>query len=164
MTLATKIFFTQTFAGLVTYPAYVNYWSFVSTASAIMVTEKTPLTSTRHSICLLLFSQIARGFVVVLGGPCRDVWLQTLYSYRKGLLAPRPTPKLEDHPTSSVRDCLFNIFAATLLIEGRSSIRNLRTRHAVVTGTDYMTNDHNLQKNTKRIQFIYFFAVNIFSA
>jgi hypothetical protein len=29
------------------------------------------------------------------------------------LLAPRPTPKLEDHPLSAVRDCLFNIFAAT---------------------------------------------------
>jgi hypothetical protein len=51
------------------------------------------------------------------------------------LSAPRPTPKLEDHPLSVVRDCLFNIFAATLHIGDRSSIRNLRTRHAVVTGT-----------------------------
>jgi len=32
------------------------------------------------------------------------------------LLAPRSTPKLEDHPLSAVRDCLFNIFTATLLI------------------------------------------------
>jgi hypothetical protein len=32
------------------------------------------------------------------------------------LLAPRPTPKLEDHPLSAVSDCLFNIFAATLHI------------------------------------------------
>ena len=53
----------------------------------------------------------------------------------EALLAPRPTPKLEDHPSSAVRDCLFNLFAATLHIGGRSSIRNLRTRHAVVTGT-----------------------------
>jgi hypothetical protein len=30
------------------------------------------------------------------------------------LLASRPTPKLKDHPLSAVRDCLFNIFAATL--------------------------------------------------
>jgi hypothetical protein len=30
------------------------------------------------------------------------------------LLAPRPTPKLEDHPLSAVRDCLLNVFAATL--------------------------------------------------
>jgi hypothetical protein len=54
------------------------------------------------------------------------------------LLAPRPTPKLEDHPSSAVRDSLFNLFAATLLIRGRSSIRNLRTRHAMVTETHYM--------------------------
>ena len=55
--------------------------------------------------------------------------------YDEELLAPRPTPKLEDHPLSAVRDCLFNIFAATLHIGSRSSIRNLRTCHAVGTGT-----------------------------
>ena len=55
--------------------------------------------------------------------------------YGEELLALRPIPKLEDHPLSAVRDCLFNIFAATLHIGGRSSIRNRRTRHAVVTGT-----------------------------
>ena len=49
------------------------------------------------------------------------------------LLAPRPTAKLEDNPLSAVRDCLFNIFAATIHIGGRSSIRNLWTPHAVVT-------------------------------
>jgi hypothetical protein len=48
-------------------------------------------------------------------------------------LAPRPTPKLEDHPLSAVRDRLFNIFAATLHIGGRSASRNLRMRHALVT-------------------------------
>jgi len=51
------------------------------------------------------------------------------------LLAPRPNPKLEDHSLSVVRDYLFNIFVATLHIGGRSSIRNLRTRHAMVAGT-----------------------------
>jgi len=55
--------------------------------------------------------------------------------YREGLLAPRLTPKLEDHPSSAVCDCLFNLFATTLLIGGRSCIRNLRTHHAMVTGT-----------------------------
>ena len=50
---------------------------------------------------------------------------------------PRPTPKLEDHPSSAVRDCLFNLFAATLIIGSRSSIRNPRTRHAVMKGTHY---------------------------
>jgi hypothetical protein len=33
--------------------------------------------------------------------------------YGEELLAPRPTPKLEDNPLSVVRDCLFNVFAAT---------------------------------------------------
>jgi len=55
--------------------------------------------------------------------------------YGEVLLAPRPTPKLEDHPSSAVRGCLFNLFAATIHIGGHSSIRNLRTRHAMVTGT-----------------------------
>jgi hypothetical protein len=30
---------------------------------------------------------------------------------RCGVVAPRPTPKLQDHTLSAVRDCLFNIFA-----------------------------------------------------
>jgi hypothetical protein len=38
---------------------------------------------------------------------------------------------------SAVRDCFFNIFAATLHIGGRSSIRNRRKPHAVVTGPNY---------------------------
>jgi hypothetical protein len=36
--------------------------------------------------------------------------------YGEELLAPRPIPKLEGHPLSAVRDCLFNVFAATLHI------------------------------------------------
>jgi len=55
--------------------------------------------------------------------------------YGEELLAPCPTPKLEDQPLSAVRDCLFNIFVATLHIGGRSRIRNMRTRHAMLTGT-----------------------------
>jgi hypothetical protein len=57
------------------------------------------------------------------------------------LLAPRPSPKLEDHPLSTVRDCLFNIFAATLHIGGSSSIRKLRTPNDVVTGTHFSHNE-----------------------
>jgi hypothetical protein len=59
----------------------------------------------------------------------------TYVFYGEGLLATRPNPKLEDHPSWAVRGYLFNLFTATLHIGGRSSIRNLRTRHAVVTGT-----------------------------
>jgi hypothetical protein len=55
--------------------------------------------------------------------------------YGEELLAPRPNPKLENHTLSAVRDCIFNIFAAILRIGCRSSIRNLRTRHTMVTGT-----------------------------
>jgi len=55
--------------------------------------------------------------------------------YSEELLAPRPTPKLEGHTLLPVRDCLFNIFAATLYIGGRSTIRNLRAHRIVTTGT-----------------------------
>ena len=71
------------------------------------------------------------------------------------LLAPRPTPKLEDHPLSAVRDCLFNLFAATLHIRGHSSIRNLRTRHAVVTGTHKHRLDKYYKYKTEKKQVSY---------
>jgi hypothetical protein len=49
-------------------------------------------------------------------GPRLTVWLfrDKIRFYGEELLAPRPTPKLEDHPLSAVRDCFFNISAATL--------------------------------------------------
>jgi hypothetical protein len=61
------------------------------------------------------------------------VWMfrRIIRFYGEELLALRPNPKLEDHPLSAVRDCLVNIFAANLHIGGRSSIRKLRTRHAL---------------------------------
>ena len=70
-------------------------------------------------------------------GPRLSMWTfcNKICFYGDELLASRPTPKLEDHPFSAVRDCLFDLFAATLHIGGRSSIRNPRTRHAVATGT-----------------------------
>jgi len=55
--------------------------------------------------------------------------------YGEDLLAARPTTKLEDHTLSDIRYSLFNIFQATLHTGGHSSIRNLRTRQAVMTGT-----------------------------
>ena len=51
------------------------------------------------------------------------------------LLGPRRTPKLDDHLLSTFRDSLFNTFAGTSHIGGRSSIRNLRTHHVFVTRT-----------------------------
>ena len=52
-----------------------------------------------------------------------------------GVVSTSPNPRLEDYPLSAVRDCLFNIFTATLHIGGCSSICNLRTHHAVAIGT-----------------------------
>jgi hypothetical protein len=50
------------------------------------------------------------------------------------LFAHHQNPKLDYHPLSAVRD-LFNIFKATLQIGVCSSIRNLSTCHAVVSGS-----------------------------
>jgi hypothetical protein len=57
-------------------------------------------------------------FIVLLRpGPRLFVTLRNkLIFYGEELLVPRPSPKLEGHPLSAVRDCLFNIFAATLHI------------------------------------------------
>jgi len=67
-----------------------------------------------------------------------------MFFHGEALLTPRPTPKLEDQPPSAVRDCLFNIFAATLHIGGCSSICNLRTRRAMVTGTHLSQTINNI--------------------
>jgi hypothetical protein len=67
--------------------------------------------------------------------PC-EMFRNIISFYGDELLAHRSTRKLEDHHLSAVRDCLFEIFPAAFHIGGRSSIRNLRTRHAAVTGTD----------------------------
>jgi hypothetical protein len=58
-----------------------------------------------------------------------------IFFYCEELLAIPPKPKLDDHPFSAVRDCLFNIFAITLYIGRRSSSCNPMTRHDVVKGT-----------------------------
>ena len=74
--------------------------------------------------------------------------------YGEELSAPRPTPKLEDHPLSGV--------AATLHIGGRSSIRNPRTCHTVVTGTLYrgsnILGEQNISGTFAEI-FVYFCAL-----
>jgi len=54
---------------------------------------------------------------------------------RRGFVSTSPNPQAGGTPSSAVRGCLFNLFTATLHIGGRTSIRNLRTRHAVVTGS-----------------------------
>jgi hypothetical protein len=56
-----------------------------------------------------------------------DPFRNEFFFYGEGLLVPRPTPKLEDHPLAFVHGCLFNIFAANLQLEAVPTIRNPRT-------------------------------------
>jgi hypothetical protein len=72
------------------------------------------------------------------------VYRNMVIFYGEELLAPRPTSNLEDHPLSAVRDCLFNVFAATLHIRRPflhpqpedAPCRGHRDPLIVVTGTD----------------------------
>jgi hypothetical protein len=68
-------------------------------------------------------------------------YLVTGYVFSE-LLAPCPNHRMEEYTLSAIRVSLLNTFAATLHTEGRSSISNLRTRHAVVTGTHFSRNKH----------------------
>jgi len=56
--------------------------------------------------------------------------------HREELLASQPTPKLEDHPLSAVRDCLFNIFAATIHIWRPSSCSSSSSSNGNVSFPD----------------------------
>ena len=69
--------------------------------------------------------------------PACECFLKKSFLQRR-VVSTSPNHQLEEHPSSAVHDCLFNIFAATFIIGGRSSICNLRTRHAVVTGNHNM--------------------------
>jgi hypothetical protein len=57
----------------------------------------------------------------------RVTFRNKLFSYGE-LLSPLPTAKLEDHPLSVERDCLLNIFAATLHTSRPSSSPATRGR------------------------------------
>jgi hypothetical protein len=75
--------------------------------SHISPVQSTPLhpTSSRHiSFQVPTLKSISHRCVVLKDHNVR---------YYGQLLAPRPTPKLKDHPLSHVRGCLLNIFAAT---------------------------------------------------
>jgi hypothetical protein len=58
----------------------------------------------------------------------RQFFVTNIEFYGGGLLVPCPTPELEYHPLSAVRDCLFNIFAATLHIRMPSPLSATRGR------------------------------------
>jgi hypothetical protein len=80
---------------------------------------------------------LLRSYQSISPGPKLCLWMfrdKDTFS-RWGVLSPSSNPKLEDHPLSAVRDCLFYIFVATLHVGSRASIRNLTTRHAVAAET-----------------------------
>ena len=91
---------------------------------------------TRRFIAVLTLSQVApkdqsRPETVV------DV-LQQGQFLRWGIVSTSPKhPQLEDHPLSAVCGCLFNTFASALHIGDCYSLRDVRTRHAMVTGVTY---------------------------
>jgi len=55
-----------------------------------------------------------------------------------GVVSTSSKAQAGEPPLLVVRDCLFNLFAAILHIGSPSSIRNLITRHTVVTGTKWV--------------------------
>ena len=87
------------------------------------------------SVNVVIF-MLLRSYQSISPGPRLCLWTfrNKIRFNREELLAPRPNPKMEDHHLSAAHDCLFNIPAATLHIGGRSSIRNLRTCHVMLTG------------------------------
>jgi hypothetical protein len=84
-----------------------------------MVYSKANLKSSDNkiSLCFSLFL-VLRSFIKRIRPGPRPlvIFRDKLIFYGEELLAPRPTPKLEDHPFLTVRDCLFNVFAVTLHI------------------------------------------------
>jgi hypothetical protein len=73
--------------------------------------------------------------------------------YGEELLAPRPTPKLDDHPLSAVRNCLFNVFAAILHI--RRPFLHLQPEDAPCRGDrDPLIVGDNASTTTKSVQII----------
>jgi hypothetical protein len=93
-------------------------------------------TLTSHFLKMSLFRCLGhtKASVQVRGFVCK-CFVTNIGFHSEELLAPSPNPQTGGPPLVGCRDCLFNIFAATVHIGGRSSIRNLRTLHAVVTGT-----------------------------
>ena len=101
------------------------FWQPAGYAKFIANVTNFPLLTVRHS-----YQSISPGQRLSAWTSCNRIRFNG-----EELLAPRTTPKLEDHPLSAACDCSFNIFASTLLSGGRSSFRNLRMHHAMLIGT-----------------------------
>jgi hypothetical protein len=80
-----------------------------------------------------------------LSGPRRLTNFRNKLSFYGELLAPLPTTKLEDHHLSTVRYCLFSIFAATLHIW-----RVSKMWHSSDIWERLLTNQNLIQEEIKR--------------
>jgi hypothetical protein len=76
-------------------------------------------------------------YLLPLTSKYRVTFCNNLVLCGEKLLAPRPTPKLQDDPWSAVCDVIHSYL---LCLEVVSSIHNPRTRRVVVTGT-HMTDN-----------------------
>jgi len=68
--------------------------------------------------------------------PC-VTFRKKLVFYSDEFLAPRPISKVEDYPLSALRDCLFNILAATLHIWRRLTLRIQRPGNVWPSATSW---------------------------
>jgi hypothetical protein len=138
VTICTQVFFYQLNYSMQQSPSWgANRLSASQDFPRILWNPKvsTAFTSARHlslSWATSIQSMPSHPTSVQVQGKC-SCFATKPFFYGEELSEPRPTPKLEDHPLSAV--------AATLHIGGRSSIRNLTTRHAVVTGTQPLITD-----------------------
>jgi hypothetical protein len=89
-------------------------------------------------------------------GPRLSVWIfsNNICFYGEELLAPRPTPQAGGQPLAGCPRLLIQYIRSYPPHWGRSSIRNLRTRHAVVTGTHLQRAEGLLYLFTKRLIFV----------
>ena len=67
---------------------------------------------------------------------CLQVFFNTVV-LQGGVFSTSPKSQAGGSPLVGLPRCLFNLFTATLHKGGSSSVRKLRTRHDVVTGTHY---------------------------
>jgi len=80
---------------------------------------------------------VSRGSI----SPCE--YFLTMFFHGEALLAPRPTTNLEDHPSSAVRDCLFNIFAATFYV-GQNTELNINSNANVSLCWAWTGHEHSI--------------------
>jgi hypothetical protein len=130
---------------------FIGVWRFYSYNSVLktcyVVDFFSNIPGTKSHVHFLSFGSFIQG---IRPGPrLLVVFCNKLIFYSEELLAPRPTPKLEDHPVGCPRLLIQQIRSYPQKLEGVSSICNLRMRHAVVTRDAVL---RNIFPNSSRMQ------------